>query len=97
MALQQPKRCELKHTISTFKGCIQNVRVRNVATGLENFHPWIFQRSRKVLHRATYKIVIDHDLADILLDELIHRMRTNQTRATNHNEFLAFNIHESCS
>ncbi len=92
MALQQPKRGELKHAVGALQGRVENIGLRDVAARLEDLDARIAQRAGKILMRAANEIVVDDDLADVLLHQLIDRMRPDQTGAADHNKPLSSNV-----
>ena len=93
MALQQPQGGEVEHAVRTFQRRLQDVCLHDVAANFADSDARILQGSGEIFAAAANHVVVDHDLPDRLLQELLHRVRADQARASDHHEFLALEIH----
>src|SRR5580704_8671295 len=75
------------------EGCIEDVRLGNVAARLEDPDARVAQRASKVLDASADEVVVDHYFGDVPFGQQVNRMRSNQTGAANHNKSLPTALH----
>ena len=84
VTLEQPQSRKMKDSVHSFHGGIQNVRLTDIASDIEDLDTWIFQRVRKIFLCAAHEVVVDPNLRHILFDELIHCMRPDKPSPSDH-------------
>lgn len=89
MALQQPQRGKVEYAILSLHRGIKDIGLANITARLEYLDPRIPEGPLDVLDGTACEIIEDHDLADVVLRELLDRMRANQSRSADHEELLA--------
>ena len=93
MALQEPQRREVEHAVGAVKRAVQNVRLQDVAACLVDADTRVAQRCLDVGGRAPDEIVIDDDLADVVFQKLVDRVRADQARAPDDHQLGAPDVH----
>src|SRR5580658_6705123 len=96
MALEQPQRGKVEDPVGTLDGSVEDIRLRDVPAGLEYLDARILQRGLQILEGPARKVVVDHDLFDVLLRQLVDRVRADQARPPDDDETLSLDIHDRC-
>jgi len=83
----------VEDAVRAAEGCIEDVRLGNVAARLEDPDARVAQRASKVLDGSADEVVLDHYFGDVAFGQQVNRMRSNQTGAANHNKSLSTALH----
>ncbi len=94
-AMQQPQCRKMEDAINSPHCLMQNIAAENVAPVGADRDSGIAQGRCQVLMAAARKIVIDADLSHILLEQLIHKMRADEARPSNHQQSFPSQLHFS--
>ena len=73
--------------------CAQDVAVQDITAEFEDPDARVPQRHRKVFFPPSCKVIVNADLADVLLEELIDSVRADQSTTPNHEKTLPGKIH----
>lgn len=71
----------MKNAIDAFHRRVEDVAVEHIPALRENLHAPILKRPGDVLLPATGEVVVDADLGDVLTEQFVDHMRTDQTGA----------------
>ena len=84
----------MENTINALHRCFEDVCLQDVTTDVVNLEAGILTGLRKVFHTAPHEVVINDHLPHVFFEERVNRMGANQASATDHEEFLAANVHQ---
>jgi hypothetical protein len=86
---------KVRSSVGPIRGTRQRMRAKERSRGPHSSKPQMASGStRQGSQRAANEIVIDDDFTDVLLNQLINCMRSDQTCAANHHQAFATNIQE---
>ena len=76
-AFAQPQSRKMKNAVGRIERGIQYVSLEDIATNVEDANARVLQGVLQVLRAPADKIVVDHELFDVLAKQAIGGMRAN--------------------
>ena len=74
----------MENSIDPLHGCIEYVSVQDISPNVINPDAGVFERIFQILLAAAGKIIINDNFTDVLLQELVNGVRTDQAAAADH-------------